>query len=263
MSTTFLHLTCAAVLWMFLLWLYQVRKRDAGIVDAGWALGLFAAALFFGIAAPGWPLRRMLVAVLAGVWGLRLGLYLLIDRVLAGHEHEDGRYRRMRAAMGKHAHLGFLAFFQVQAGFILLFALPLYAAAANPRQGLGVFDYLGLLVGIGCILGEVVSDRQLTRFRRNPANQGHTCNQGLWRYSRHPNYFFEITHWFAYICLAVGSPQLLFALPGPFLMLFFILFVTGVPHVEKQALSHRPDYAEYRRTTNMIIPWFPKKPKPQ
>jgi steroid 5-alpha reductase family enzyme len=120
-------------------------------------------------------------------------------------------------------------------------------------------DALGVLLGLGSILGEVISDRQLQRFRRDPANHGHTCRRGLWRYSRHPNYFFECLHWFAYILLAIGSPHLLFAVPGPALMVLFILFVTGVPHTEKQALSHRPDYAEYQRTTSMIIPWFPKR----
>ena len=192
MTTLFAYLTLAAIAWMGLLWICQVWRKDAGIVDAGWALGLFGTAILFGLAAPGWPFRRLLVAVLAGVWGLRLGLYLLIDRVLAGHEHEDGRYRRMRAAMGRYAHPGFLLFFQLQAGFILLFALPLYAAAANPTAHLRVLDILGVLVGFGSILGEVASDRQLRRFRRDPANRNRTCRAGLWRYSRHPNYFLRM-----------------------------------------------------------------------
>ena len=101
-------------------------------------------------------------------------------------------------------------------------------------------------------------DRALRRFRARPENRNRTCREGLWRYSRHPNYFFECVHWFAYVLLAWGGPLWWLAAAGPLIMLVFILVVTGVPHTEKQALSHRPDYAEYKRTTNMFFPWFPK-----
>ena len=89
--------------------------------------------------------------------------------------------------------------------------------------------------------------------------RGKTCRTGLWRYSRHPNYFFEICHWCAYPILAIGSELWWLALLGPLFMFLFIWKITGIPHIEKQALSHRPDYADYQCTTNMLIPWFPRK----
>jgi steroid 5-alpha reductase family enzyme len=258
MLTTFLLLAVAMSAWMVLLWLIQWAKRDAGIVDAGWALGLGAAALYLGWFGPGEGTRRVLAMTLATAWALRLGLYLLFNRVV-GRAHEDGRYARMRAAMGRWAQPGFLLFFQLQAGFVLIFALPLYAVAANPVPGLRWLDWLGLLIGLGAIVGETLADRQLARFRADPAHRGTTCRQGLWRYSRHPNYFFEILHWVGYALLAIGSPYWLLAATGPLVTFLFIWKLTGIPFVEQQARSHRPDYAEYQRTTSLLIPWPPRR----
>ena len=112
------------------------------------------------------------------------------------------------------------------------------------------------------VLGETIADRQLARFRADPENRGKTCNQGLWRYSRHPNYFFEWIHWFAYIFLAVGSPHWWLALLGPLVMAVFLLKITGIPYTELQSLKSKGEsYREYQRTTSAFIPWFPKKPK--
>ncbi len=108
--------------------------------------------------------------------------------------------------------------------------------------------------------GEAIADRQLAKFRANPANKGKTCRDGLWRYSRHPNYFFEWLHWFAYVLLAIGSPIAWLAWAGPLVMYVFLRWISGIPYTEAQALRTRgEDYARYQRTTPMLIPWFPKE----
>jgi len=123
-------------------------------------------------------------------------------------------------------------------------------------------DVLAIAVWIVAIAGEGVADRQLARFRADPENRGKTCRAGLWRYSRHPNYFFEWVHWFTYVLLAFGSPYVWLTLAGPAVMLLFLYKVTGIPYTEKRALMSRgDDYRRYQETTSAFVPWFPRKAK--
>jgi steroid 5-alpha reductase family enzyme len=121
-------------------------------------------------------------------------------------------------------------------------------------------DAAALFIGALAVVGESIADGQLARFRADPANRGRTCREGLWRYSRHPNYFFEWIHWWAYVPLAASSAWWPATLAGPALMLFFILYVTGIPPTEERALLSRgDDYREYQRTTSAFFPWFPRR----
>ncbi len=235
-------------------WLWQRRRRNAGIVDVLWAAGLAAAALLMAALGTGAAAPRLLLAAMGGGWGLRLASHLW-QRVR--HEAEDGRYRHLR----QHWHgsqLHFFLFFQAQALLIVLFALPFLAASHNPQASplqLGA----AALIWLACVAGETVADRQLARFRADPAQRGKTCRRGLWRYSRHPNYFFEWLHWFSYVVLAVGSPLAAWAWLGPLLMYVFLRYLSGVPFTEQQALRSRgDDYRDYQRRTPMFFPWFPK-----
>jgi steroid 5-alpha reductase family enzyme len=240
--------------------LYGIARinKNAGIVDAGWATGLAILAVFYALAADGSAARRLLLAALAGFWGIRLGSYLFFNRFLG--KPEDGRYRELRRRWGSRAEPSFFLFFQFQAGLDVLFSLPFLAVAFNAKPTPGVLDLVGALVWAVAVLGETTADRQLARFRARPENRGKTCNQGLWHYSRHPNYFFEWIHWFAYIFLAAGSPLWWLTLLGPVLMALFLLKITGVPYTEQQSLKSKGEsYREYQRTTSPFIPWFPKK----
>jgi steroid 5-alpha reductase family enzyme len=243
----------ATVMW--LTWWWQTKTRNAGFVDIAWAACLAFAALYFGATGEGGLLPRMLTAVLGATWGFRLANHLL-SRVLS--EAEDGRYAYLRKHWQDDQRKFFL-FFQGQALLVALFALPFFLAAQNPTQGWSWWLILGVVIWFASVAGESLADWQLARFRSNPKNRGKTCREGLWRYSRHPNYFFEWLHWFAYVCFAVGAPYWWLSLIGPAMMLVTLNWVTGIPFVEAQSLRSRgDDYREYQRTTSSFFPWFPK-----
>ena len=247
----------AAVL-MTLGWLWQKARSNAGIVDVLWAAGVGGSAVLLAITGSGAPATRVALGLLGGVWGGRLALHLW-RRVRA--EPEDGRYKYLREHWDGN-QLKFFAFFQGQAFLIVLFALPFVAVARNPTASWWWLA-AGVAIWLISVMGESIADAQLARFRNDPSNQGKTCRDGLWRYSRHPNYFFEWVHWFAYVCLAVGSPIAWLAWAGPVVMVVFLRWVSGVPFTEKQALRSRgEDYRQYQRTTSMLIPWFPRKDTP-
>jgi steroid 5-alpha reductase family enzyme len=240
-------------------WAWQRRHRNAGIVDVIWAAGLAAAAVLMAALENGAAVPRIMTAVLGGAWGLRLAAHLWL-RVCS--EPEDGRYRALRARwQGSQAK--FLLFFLFQALLVVLFSLPFLVVARN-RAPRAAWLAAGVLIWLIAVLGESVADRQLARFRADPANRGRTCRQGLWRYSRHPNYFFEWLHWFAYVALAQGAPLAALAWTGPVLMLVFLRWVSGIPFTEAQALRSRgDDYRDYQVSTSMLVPWFPKRGAPQ
>lgn len=237
-------------------WGWQKKTRNAGFVDVAWAGCLAFAAIYCGATGSGGSWPRWLLAVLGAAWGFRLANHLL-GRVLS--EREDGRYAYLREHW-KDSQTKFFAFFQAQALLVCLFAVPFWLAAQNPATTFTPWLGLAIVVWLGSVGGEALADHQLAQFRHNPKNRGKSCREGLWRYSRHPNYFFEWTHWFTYVCLAYGAPYWYLSLIGPVLMLISLYWVTGIPFVEAQSLRSRgEDYREYQRTTSAFFPWFPKK----
>jgi steroid 5-alpha reductase family enzyme len=248
----------AAALFMQVLWFVQRRHRDAGIVDVGWAASLGAMAVAYALLGSGSFEQRLLAGAVGGFWGLRLALHLLFDRVIG--KQEDGRYRYLREHWGARADAQFVWFFQLQALVAAILSLPFLLMAANPEPGLASIQWFGLLLFAGAKVGEAVADRQLARFRAEPSNRGTTCRDGLWRYSRHPNYFFEWLVWCAFAALAWPAPYGAWALLMPALMYVLVTRVSGIPYTEAQALRSRgEDYRRYQRTTSPLIPWFPKE----
>ena len=242
---------------MLALWLVQLRTSDAGIVDVGWSACLGLLAIFYATTGHRLSWRAVFVAGMASIWSFRLAIHLLNDRVLG--KPEDGRYQKLRTQFGSRAQVLFFGFFQVQAILALFFSFPFWLSMR--RDGpLDVWDAAGLSIWLICLIGESTADAQLARFRSDSSNRGKTCRQGLWQYSRHPNYFFEWLYWWSYVSIAWFVPLGWLTLMAPGLMLFFLFKVTGIPATEAQALLSRgDDYRDYQRTTSVFIPWFPRK----
>lgn len=244
-------LSCLA---MFIAWLAQSKTKNAGIVDVIWAFGMMVAGVFYAYVgtAPVW--LRVILGALVAIWFARLGLHIM-RRV--ANESEDGRYQAMREWLGDHSSIGFFLFFQLQAGFIVLLSLPFLAVANTPEPNT-VMVATGVMVAIIAFAGEATADRQLQAFRDNPANKGLTCTHGWWRFSRHPNYFFEWLHWFAYPLMGFGGPYSHWLWLAPLIMLLFLIFFTGIPFTEQQALRSRGEsYRVYQQQTSMFFPWPP------
>jgi len=240
-------------------WRRQRRTANAGIVDSIWAASLGLMAVLYALFCDGWWPRRLLVAVLAGAWSARLTLHLA-RRVAS--EPEDGRYADLRERWGDRFDPWLFWFFQAQAALAVLLSLafltPMTADVARWRA----VDALGVALWVVSIAGETVADHQLARWRARRENRGRTCRAGLWRYSRHPNYFFEWVHWLVYPVIASGLPYGWLTWLAPAAMLTLVLFVTGIPPTEQQSLRSRwDDYRRYQRTTNAFFPGPPRSPR--
>ena len=241
--------------------LYFVARwmNNYGIVDIAWSYAFGALAAFYALRGPGWPVRRALVAALAVMWSIRLGTHLFV-RVMRHHPVEDGRYVQLRNDWAAHFATKMFGFFQMQAASVVLLGAAFLIACLNSTPALHPLEIAGAALWLIAISGEALADAQLAAFKRDPKNKGRVCDAGLWRYSRHPNYFFEWLIWVAYFVFALASPWGWVALVGPASILFLLLRVTGIPMTEEQSLRSRGDaYRRYQKTTSAFVPWFPKK----
>jgi steroid 5-alpha reductase family enzyme len=254
-STAVVATAVAGAAVFLLAWARQWRTRDATSVDLLWTLGIALAATFHAAVAGGWPERRALLVALVWIWAGRLIAHLW-KRVGRG---EDGRYAELRRKAGPRAPLVFLAVYLVQAALVVALGLAFVPLARATEAGWRVSDALALALFVVALAGESAADRQLQRWRDQPANRGRTCRAGLWRLSRHPNYFFEWLHWCAYPLLGLGLPHGAWLWLAPAGMFLLMRFVTGVPPAEAQALRSRgEDYRAYQRETNAFFP-FPRR----
>ncbi len=240
--------------------LYFVARRldNYGIVDVAWSYAFTPVAWFYAAAGPGWLPRRVLVATLVTLWATRLGTHLL-RRVASHHPFEDGRYLQLRRDWAGNFAGKMFGFFQLQAASIVLLAVPFLLPVLNPSPALHWFELLGVALWIAALTGEAIADAQLAAFKRDPAHRGRVCDVGLWRYSRHPNYFFEWLVWVAFAAIALASPWGWLGLLAPAAILHLLLRVTGIPLNEEQSLRSKGDaYRRYQQTTSAFVPWFPK-----
>jgi len=246
---------------MFLLWLIHFAIRNAAIVDVGWAGGLGLLAILYAGLGRAYAPRGILIAAMGGIWGLRLALHLLLTRVIG--QPEEGRYVQLRQEWRTNVPMKFLLFYEFQAVLCVVMSAPFLLPALNAAPQLSIGEFTGPVVWLIGIIGEAAADAQLKAWKARPESRGKTCRNGLWKYSRHPNYFFEWLIWMGFAIFALGSPYGYVGLISPALILYFLLRVTGIPATEAQALRTRgDDYREYQRTTSAFVPWFPREGKP-
>ena len=243
---------------MFALWIASLALRNASIVDVWWGPG------FVVIALAGWALgaggdapRRALSVALVALWGLRLGGYLAWRNAGRG---EDPRYAAMRRHWGERFPLAsLLSVFGLQGALMWLVSLPIQVVHVSAGGPLGALDLAGLLLvalGLGF---ESVGDAQLARFRADPANRGRVMDRGLWRVTRHPNYFGDCCVWWGSYAIAAATPLGIWTFFSPALMTFLLLRVSGVALLERSIGKRRPAYADYAARTSAFIPWPPRR----
>ena len=238
------------------LWIASRIKKDVGIVDSFWSLMILAAGLCF-LLFSGQEIddRQGLVLLLLTVWALRLAVHITWRN---WGQQEDNRYQTIRKNNQPNFEFKSLYIvFLLQAFLAVIVALPLMSVF-NSNSELNNLDYIALMFWITGMFFETVADRQLTRFKSSNRNQDKVLNSGLWRYSRHPNYFGEFCIWWAFFLFAVASGYW-WSIVSPLLMTILLLKVSGVSLLESTISQRRPEYASYCRTTNAFFPWFPKK----
>jgi steroid 5-alpha reductase family enzyme len=232
------------------------RLDNYGIVDVAWPYAFAPVALGYALGTDGAAGRRLALATMVGLWSLRLGTHLG-RRVWRHHPEEDGRYRQLRRDWAENFSARMFGFFQLQAlsvaGLALPFLLAMRNSAAFPRP----LEIAGMILWCVALGGEALADRQLARFKRH-APRGAVCDAGLWRYSRHPNYFFEWLVWVAFFVFASSSPWGWLGVIAPAAMLFLLLRVTGIPLTEEQAVRSKGEaYRRYQQRTYDFMPCRP------
>ena len=254
---TVLAVAAAAVaVLMVIVWVLSIRLHDVSIIDPVWGPAFVLVALVAALAGHGDTARRWLLPAMTAAWGLRLGVHLA-RRKLAEHE-EDRRYAAMRERKGDRFTLWSLwAIFGTQGLLVLIVSLPIQAAADRP-DGLGAAVIPGLSVFLVGLAFEAIGDEQLRRFKADPANRGKVMDHGLWRYTRHPNYFGDACVWWGLWLVVLPAGGVWWTLVGPAVMTLLLVRVSGKAMLERDIGKRRPGYAEYIKRTSGFFPRPPR-----
>jgi steroid 5-alpha reductase family enzyme len=231
-------------------WIASAFKRDVSIVDSLWSILFLAAAMVYVVQGGVFSLRAHLMLALVGLWALRLAIYLTVR---SWREPEDYRYQKIRANNQPHfVFKSLYIVFLLQGLLAWIVSLPLLATALG-RAELNWLDYIGVIVAAFGLLFEAIGDWQLARFKARPGSHDQVMDQGLWRYTRHPNYFGDCCVWWGFYLLAAASGGW-WSFVGPLLMTVLLLRVSGVTLLERSIVKRRPEYRRYIETTNAFIP---------
>lgn len=240
---------CVLFVHMCLVWCVYRFLKNPSVVDVGWASGLTLSGLIYLLVNPP-TYRTVITGLLLLIWGARLGLYLWFTRIRAGHV--DKRYLNLSANWVIAKPLGFFLNFQLQGLLILIIAMPWYFNGMAALHPLTVLDYAGMMLAIIGLVGETLADHQLQQFKKNPS--GAVCDVGLWRYSRHPNYFFEWLIWSAFALFGLAQPYGIIGLISPITLYLIMTKITG-PMTEAGSVKSRGEaYINYQKTTPMFFP---------
>lgn len=247
----------AILLLMIVLWIISLILQNSSIVDIFWGVGFVITVwIYFVLTPEGFITRKWLITALVTIWGLRLSLFILWRN---WGKEEDFRYRAWREDAGpKWWWFSFFKVFLLQGFLMWVISAPLLAAQVNPAPARWIWlDSLGVLIWLLGFIFEAIGDWQLARFKANPENQGKLFTTGVWRYSRHPNYFGDAAQWWGFylVALAAGGWWTVYS---PILMTVLLRNVSGVAMLEKSLIHTKPGYQEYVQSTNAFFPWFPR-----
>lgn len=244
---------------MTLLWLLSLAMKDASIVDIFWGTGFVISGwVYYFLAPEGFPARKLLLNGLVTIWGLRLSIHLALRNLGKG---EDFRYRKWREQFGERWwYLSYVRVFLFQGFLMWLIGAPLLAAQFYPGPNrLTWLDGLAVLVWLVGLFFEAVGDWQLARFKADPDNKGKVLRSGVWRYTRHPNYFGDAAQWWGFYFFALATGGGWWTIFSPAIMSIFLRSVSGVTLLEKSLKDSKPGYRDYVKSTNAFVPWFPKE----
>lgn len=243
---------------MLVLWVIYFFQRNAGIVDIGFGIGFILTAWSYFFLGTGDFFKMLVMAAMVTIWAGRLTGYIYMR---FRPEVEDPRYSSLIDKRGGTSpNLFVLMLFVFQGVLVVILSLPFFLVGIGSHPEWSYWEFLGIAVWLIGVLGEGTADAQLAAFVKDPANKGKVCQKGLWRFSRHPNYFFEVVVWIGFYLFALPSDGGSLAIISPILMLLLLLRISGVPFAEEQSLKSKGDaYKEYQETTSVFIPWFPKK----
>lgn len=248
----------AILILMLSFWVLSLILKDSSIVDIIWGFGFVMSSwVAFFLTRDDVTIRQWFLPVLVTIWGMRLTLHIFFRNVGKG---EDFRYVKWRTENGKSWWWKSLFKVYLTQGLLMwIIASPLSAVQLRNQSGnLNFLDFIGIILWLIGFFFEATGDLQLTRFKANPVNKGKLLNTGVWRYTRHPNYFGDATQWWGYylITLSTGAWWVVFS---PLIMTHLLVNVSGVALLEKSMREKTPGYIEYSQVTNAFIPWFPKK----
>jgi len=261
-TVTLMGLNLAAVMAMMVCaWILSLIIKNAGIADIFWGLGFVLIAWLTFFLADGYHSRKILLAVLVSIWGLRLAAYIGLRTRGKGEDH---RYQTWRAQHGNNFWwVSLFNIFGLQG--ILLWVISLVVQAgqiASEPEGLGWMDVSGFMIWTIGFVFEAVADFQLYRFKADPVNRGKVMDRGLWAYTRHPNYFGESLIWWGIFLITLSTPNNLWTVISPVTITFLLLKVSGVTLLEKTMVEKRPAYRAYKENTSAFFPWFPGRKNP-
>lgn len=240
-------------------WVTVDRTGRSGWADTIWSFSVGVAGVAAALAplSAGTSARQVMVATLVAVWSLRLGGHIAARTRKGG---DDPRYQALKEEWGDDRRRRLFWFLQVQAAAAFLLAVTILVAAHNPAPWPQPGDLIGMALAAAAILGEGMADRQLARFRADPANRGRVCDAGLWGWSRHPNYFFEWLGWVAFAVIAIdfsgGYPWGWLALAGPAFMYWLLVHVSGIPPLEAHMIRSRG--AAFRAYQSRVAAFWPR-----
>ncbi|MBE0499896.1 MAG: DUF1295 domain-containing protein [Desulfuromonadales bacterium] len=244
------------LVFMTLLFGLALRVKDNSIVDVGYGLAFVLVGWSSYFYQGNSHSRQLLLLALITIWGVRLAGHIFMRK--QGETGEDFRYRQWRKEWGKtFVWRSFLQIFMLQGAVVFMVSLPILLVTHQPGGDLGVFDLLGVSIWLIGFVFEALSDWQLLRFKRNPDNRGKLMQTGLWRTTRHPNYFGEATLWWGIFLIACSAPLGWLAVISPLLINLLLLKVSGIPMLEAKYAGN-PQFESYKSQTNAFFPWFPK-----